>query len=311
MKKLVIAGGSGFLGQELITYFKAAYDRIVVLTRSADRDEGNVVYRNWDARTPGNWCADLEGATAVINLCGKSVDCRYTGKNKAEILASRVDSTRVIGEAISRTVKPPQLWINGASATIYQHSQETPMTENCGIIGSGFSVEICKAWEKTFQESTLPLTRKINLRISMVLGNTGGVIPVLKDLVKKRLGGTMGKGTQQVSWIHIGDFCQSIAWMIENKNAKGIYNIVSPQPVKNKDLMGLLRRQLQVKTGLPATGWMLEIGAFFLRTETELILKSRYAYPEKLLHEGFVFRYPTIESCLNALFIPSSKGSSE
>jgi uncharacterized protein len=301
MKKLVIAGGSGFLGEELIRRIGDQYDSIVVMTRSAGKINGKVIYRHWDAETAGDWCTDLEGASVVINLCGKSVDCRYTKKNKAEIFASRLNSTRIIGEAIAKANEPPELWINGASATIYQHSENTPMTEKDGEIGSGFSVEVCKAWEKTFNDFDLPKTRKVNLRISMVLGRTGGVLPVLTGLVKKGLGGTMGKGTQQVSWVHIHDFCQSVEWMIGNIDASGVYNIVVPEPVRNRQLMQLLRSLLNARIGLPATTWMLEGGAFLLGTETELVLKSRYSYPERLLDEGFKFKFSTIEAALQSL----------
>jgi uncharacterized protein (TIGR01777 family) len=170
MKKLIIAGGTGFLGKELTSYFENKYDKIVILSRSAEKVNGKVSYLKWDAHNFGDWCAELEDSIAVINLCGKSVDCRYTEKNKAEILSSRIDSTKIIGEAILKCANPPQLWINGASATIYQHSENTPMTEIDGKIGTGFSVDVCEAWEKVFNSFALPKTRKVNLRISMVLG---------------------------------------------------------------------------------------------------------------------------------------------
>lgn len=301
MKKLIIAGGSGFLGEALIRYFEHQFDSIVVFTRSAEGINGKVLYRHWDAKSAGAWCKDIEGASVVINLCGKSVDCRYTKKNKAEILASRKHSTKIIGEAIASANTPPELWINGASATIYQHSEDIPMTEAEGKIGSGFSVDVCLAWEKEFNAMHLPATRKVNFRISMVLGTTGGVLPVLKGLVKKGLGGTMAKGTQQVSWVHIDDFCRSVEWAIKNTAAEGVYNIVAPEPVRNKVLMQLLRKLLNVPVGLPSSAWMLEIGAFFLRTETELILKSRFAFPKRLLDEGFTFKFPKIDPALKSL----------
>ncbi len=298
MKKLIIAGGTGFLGQELTKKFENSFDEIVILSRGKNKISKNVKYLNWDAKAFGNWCNELEGATVVINLCGKSVDCRYTEKNKALIFSSRLKSTKIIGEAIQKCKTPPGLWINGASATIYKHSETEPMTEAAGEIGTGFSIEVCKAWEKVFDDFQLPHTRKVNLRISMVLGKTGGVFPALMNVVKKGIGGAMGKGTQQVSWIHIDDFCNMVKWIIETESVKGIYNSVAPNPVKNKELMQLLRKKAGVKFGLPATAWMLEIGAFFMRTETELILKSRYSYPERALNEGFVFKHTTIEDCL-------------
>lgn len=301
MKKLVIAGGTGFLGQALIEYFKHNADEVVILTRSMSKTVGPVRYISWDARTRGSWCAELEGATAVINLCGKSVDCRYTEQNKALIFSSRLASTAVIGEAMLRCNVPPQIWINGASATVYRHSETEPMTEREGTFGTGFSVEVCKAWENIFNDYDLPATRKINLRISMVMGNSGGVYPALMNIVRKGLGGTMGKGTQQVSWIHITDFCRMISWCIDHPEVQGVYNAVAPNPVTNKVLMQKLRKKAFIAFGLPATSWMLEIGAFFIRTETELILKSRYSYPERALAEGFTFQCTTIDTCLSEL----------
>lgn len=300
-KKLIIAGGTGFLGQALTAYFKDAYDEIVILSRSENKTEEHVRYVYWDARSKGAWCRELEGTTAVINLCGKSVDCRYTEKNKALIFSSRLDSTAIIGEAILACQTPPLVWINGASATIYRYSETEPMTERTGEIGTGFSIEVCKSWENVFNNFRLPATRKVNLRISMVMGKTGGVFPELMNIIKKGLGGTMGKGRQQVSWIHIDDFCRMVDWSIETQSVQGIYNSVAPNPVSNKILMQLLRRKAGVPFGLPATAWMLEIGAFFIKTETELILKSRYSYPERALEEGFQFKHQTIESCLNQL----------
>jgi hypothetical protein len=301
MKKLIIAGGTGFLGEALTRHFLDKMDKIVILTRRKSKKNGKVSFINWDAKTPGAWCAELESATVVINLCGKSVDCRYTEKNKAIIFSSRLDSTGVIGESILKCSNPPELWINGASATIYKHSMDKPMTENNGDIGSGFSVEVCKAWEKTFNQFELPHTRKVNMRISMVLGKTGGVLPTLLKLVKNGLGGTMGSGRQLMSWICIEDFCRITDWIITNREAKGVYNIVAPEHISNHDLMKLLRRKMRMPVGLPAPSWLLEIGAFIIRTETELILKSRYAYPERLLKEGFSFKHPKISECLSGL----------
>ncbi|MCE3228753.1 MAG: epimerase family protein [Bacteroidetes bacterium] len=306
MKKLIIAGGTGFLGQALTEYFKNKMDEIVILSRNESRNEGNVTYLKWDAKTFGSWCPKLEGATAVINLCGKSVDCRYTEENKKIIFSSRLDSTKIIGEAIQKCQDPPKIWMNGASSTIYGHSENTPMTEASGKIGEGFSIEVCKAWEKMFNDFKLSSTRMINLRISLVMGNEGGVFPVLKKVVGRGLGGKMGNGRQQVNWIHVQDFCRIIEWMIDNEKAKGAYNIVAPSPVRNEKMMKLFRKKLHAWIGLPAPAWLLEIGAFFIRTETELVLKSRYAVPERLLNEGFQFKYNSFEECIENL-IQSSR----
>lgn len=301
MKKLIIAGGTGFLGQALVSHFENTFDSIVILSRSEKASFGKVKYLKWDATTFGDWCQELEAATAIINLCGKSVDCRYTEKNKAIIFSSRLDSTKIIGYAIKNCKVPPALWINGASATIYRHSENVAMTEQSKEIGTGFSVEVCKAWEKVFNEFTLPATRKVNMRISMVMGKGGGVFPVLLNLAKKGLGGTMGKGTQLVSWIHIDDFCNMVDWFINDINTTGVYNSVAPNPIVNRKMMQLFRKKVHMPIGLPATEWMLKIGAFIIGTETELILKSRYSYPERALQEGFVFKYKSFEECLTAL----------
>ncbi|MCE3258596.1 MAG: epimerase family protein [Bacteroidetes bacterium] len=301
MKKLVIAGGTGFLGKALTEYFKNEMDEIVILSRKENGYDGKITYAKWDGKTLGSWCPKLEGATAVINLVGKSVDCRYTEENKALILSSRLNATKILGEAIQKCVDPPKIWMNGSSATIYGYSEDKPMSESSGEIGTGFSIEVVKAWEKAFNEVQLPSTRKIALRISMVMGKESGVFPVLMKLSKLGLGGTMGSGKQQVSWIHVEDFCRITEWLIKNESASGPYNIVAPQPIRNKDMMKLFRRKTGMPFGLWAPAWMLEIGAFFIRTETELILKSRYAVPERLLKEGYEFKYKTFESCLDNL----------
>lgn len=298
MNKLVIAGGTGFLGNSLIGYFGDRFKEVVVLTRHARPAEARVRYTAWDAKTLGPWAAELEGAELVINLCGKSVDCRYTKANREAIFSSRLDSTAIVGRAIGQCKRPPHLWINAASATIYRHSEDKPMTEATGETGTGFSVEVCKAWERVFEAADTPHTRKVNLRIGLVLGNEGGVLPRLLKMVKLGLGGTMGNGRQLVSWLHVLDFCRMVDWCLQNASANGVYNCSAPQPVSNKSLMALLRREMHRSIGLPAAAWMLEIGAFVMRTETELILKSRYVVPARAEREGFEFKYKDIDSCI-------------
>lgn len=298
MNKLVIAGGTGFLGNSLIDYFGDRFKEVVVLTRHARPAVGSVRYVAWDAETIGAWAQELEGAELVINLCGKSVDCRYTKANREVIFSSRLDSTAIMGKAIGQCSKAPLLWINAASATIYRHSEDQPMTEAEGEIGSGFSVEVCKAWERVFETAGTPHTRKVNLRIGLALGMEGGVLPKLLKMVKLCLGGTMGNGRQLVSWLHVLDFCRMVDWCLQNPSAHGVYNCSAPQPVSNKNMMRLLRRELHRPFGLPAAAWMLEIGAFVMRTETELILKSRYAVPARGEQEGFEFKYKDFGSCI-------------
>lgn len=301
INKLILGGGTGFLGQAIINRFSKEGTQIIVFTRGPKRIEKNVSYLNWDGKAMGEWAKELEGADVVINLTGKSVDCRYNEKNKAEIISSRVNATKILGEAIAKATNPPGVWLNCASATIYGYSEDKFMDEFTGDIGTGFSVEVCKRWEQSFNEAHVPKTRKVALRISMVMGKAGGVLPVMSKLVKARLGGKMGTGKQFVSWIHEEDFLNSIVWLIENEKTDGAYNLAAPNPIPNKQFMQLMRKELNVTIGLPATKWMLEIGAFFIGTETELILKSRKVIPTKLVNEGFVFKYPTLELALKTL----------
>ncbi|MGZ4077740.1 MAG: TIGR01777 family oxidoreductase [Bacteroidia bacterium] len=301
IKKLILAGGTGFLGQAIINKFNNSETQIIVFTRGKSREEKEVRYINWDGKTIGSWAKELEGADAVINLTGKSVNCRYNEKNKAEIISSRINATKILGEAIKSSKTPPRVWLNCASATIYRHAEDRPMDEFTGEIGTGFSVNVCKQWEQSFSDAETQNTRKIALRITMVLGKGGGVLPVMGKLVKASLGGKMGNGNQYISWIHEEDFINALIWLIENEKASGVYNIAAPEPIPNKNFMSLMRKQLHKNIGLPAAKWMLEIGAIFLKTETELILKSRRVVPTKLLNEGFKFTFPSAEQALKDL----------
>ena len=298
MKKLVIAGGSGFLGDALINYFGNQFDQYIILSRSAQPNKGTIKHVVWDAKTLGDWSQHLEGADCVINLSGRSIDCRFTEKNKALILSSRIDSTTVLGQAIAGCKTPPKIWMNASAAAIYGYSDDKVMTELDAESGTGFFVDVVKAWEKAFNDSKTPDTRKIRLRISMVMGRKSGVFPVLRKLSKFLLGGTMGSGNQFVSWIHETDFCRLVEWLINNKNASGSYNFAAPNPIRNKDMMKAYRKALSVPFGLPAAAWMLEIGAFFIRTETDLILKSNKVISDRAKKEGFDFKFNTMEECL-------------
>ena len=304
MNRIILAGGSGFLGSALAKYFVARDWQVIVLTRSPKPRTDGVNEVNWNARTLGDWARELDGADVVVNLTGRSVDCRYNAKNRHYIIASRVDSTRVVGEAIARAEKPPRVWLNSSSATLYLHTFDTPMDEN-GATGATpeakdeFSIEVIRQWERAFGEATTPTTRKVALRTTMVLGDyQNSVFPVLRRLTRFGLGGRMGSGRQFVSWIHEADFCRSIEWLIEQQEISGAVNICAPNPVPNAEMMKLFREVCGMPFGLPATEWMLEIGAFFLRTETELILKSRRVVPGKLLAAGFQFQFPEMRQAL-------------
>ncbi len=303
-KKIIIPGGSGFLGQHLAEFFMLKGCDVVILSRREARSivstDGKIYYKKWDGETIDEWADSFENALAVINLAGRSVDCRYTEENKTEILNSRINSTKVIGEAINKCENPPKIWLNSSTGTIYRYSEDKEMTEKTGEIGEGFSVNVATSWEKTFNEIQLPKVRKVLMRTSIVIGKNGGAMSPLVQLTKLGLGGFQGNGNQYISWLQIMDFCRIVEWLIQNESAQGIYNVVSPKPVKNKEFMKTLRKILKVPIGLPAMKWMIEIGAFFMRTEPELVLKSRRLVPKRLLQEGFEFEFKNIEKALRA-----------
>ena len=289
MNKIVIAGGTGFIGKYLASKFREKGCEVIIISRK----KGHILWTDHDQVTD-----TLNNADLVINLAGKSVNCRYDEVNKSEILLSRTDTTKIIGQSISKCNKPPKLWINSSTATIYRHAEDKPMTEAEGEIGSGFSVNVALAWEKAFFDFHLSGTRQIALRMAIVLGRGGGVIQPLKRLVKLGLGGKQGNGNQMFSWIHIEDVFNIILFLMNHFELTGVFNCSSPNSVKNKELMKSMRAALNVKTGLPAPKWLLEIGAVFIRTETELIIKSRWVQPHRLLQLGYKFRYASLQPAL-------------
>lgn len=295
--KIIIAAGTGFLGKNLEKYFTEKENQVYILTRNPKRK--NEIY--WDAKTLGEWKNLLEGSGVLINLAGKSVDCRYTEKNKKEIYNSRIESTKVLQQAIDECVNKPKIWLNASSATIYVHSETHLNTEENGIIGDDFSMNICKSWEKEFFKIKTENVRKVALRTSIVLGNNGGAFPKLKTITKLGLGGKQGRGNQNVSWIHIDDFCRAVEHIITNENIVGEINITAPNPLSNEQFMRKLRKEMKIPFGISAPVWQLEIASIFLKSETELLLKSRNVYPEKLMKSGFEFTYSNIESAFNDL----------
>lgn len=304
--KIILAGGSGFLGRTLARWLHDHGKEPIILSRRP----GAVIHGrgiHWDGETLGPWAAELENAAAVINLAGRSVNCRYHAANRALILNSRLRSTRVLGEAIRQAAAPPSVWLNASTATIYRHTLGAPHDE-AGAIGAtpaardAFSVEVATAWEAALEAEAVPHTRKIALRTAMVMGpEPGGVNEVLLRLARLGLGGSMAGGRQYVSWLHATDFCRAIDWLIDRPGATGIYNLCAPEPVTNAEMMRLFRQAAGCPLGLPATRWMLEIGAVLLRTETELIVKSRRVIPRRLLDEGFTFHYPTLPEAISHL----------
>lgn len=289
MKKIIIAGGSGFIGRYLQKKYEQEGHKVIVISRQKN-------HLNW-TDTNGLQLA-LENADLLINLAGKSVDCRYTPKNKAAILSSRIETTQQLGAAIQKCFNPPKVWMNSSTATIYRHEEVRANTESTGIIGEGFSVGVATAWEKQFFSFKLPETRQVALRIAIVLGNEGGAFVPLKNLVKWGLGGAQGNGLQMFSWLHIEDLKNSIDFIMQHSEITGAINCVSPNAIPNKTMMHALRKALHQPIGLPAPKWLLQLGARLIHTETELVLKSRWVYPETLLNKGFQFKYPSIELAL-------------
>ncbi|GGK76219.1 TIGR01777 family oxidoreductase [Rufibacter glacialis] len=305
MAKIILAGGNGFIGRFLTEHFTSKGHEVIVLTRkpSAQPTAARQVY--WDAATPtGDWVQHLDHADLLINLTGKSVNCRYTEKNKREIISSRVQATYALGEAIRFVQNPPRLWMNAASATIYRHAQDGPQDELTGEVGTGFSVDVCCQWENAFYAQHTPTTRKIALRLAIVLAKEGGVMPYYLNLARLGLGGRQGNGLQCFSWVHAQDVIQSIEFLMRHEELEGDFNIASPKPIPNHYFMTTIRQALGVPLGLRARKWMLEIGAFLLGTETELLLKSRWVAPARLLQAGYTFQVRTIEEAV-ALCLPA------
>lgn len=288
VKKAVIAGGTGFIG----TYLKEKYERLGYRVYIISRHSEHIQWDDKDSMKDA-----LDGAKLVINLAGKSVNCRYTEANKREIFNSRTETTEALGRAIEACGTAPELWVNASTATIYRHAQDRPMTEDRGEIGRGFSVKVAKSWEDSFFSFQLPNTRQVALRIAIVLGD-GGVMEPYRKLVKYGLGGKQGNGRQMFSWIHIEDLYRTVRFMQHRDELSGVFNASAPKPVTNKQWMSELRLSMNRRAGLPASKWMLETGATALRTETELLLKSRWVVPERLVREGFRFRYPALKNAL-------------
>lgn len=299
--KIVIPGGSGQVGGMLVRAMQSAGHDVVVLSRSPS--SGAVRSVPWDGRTLGAWSTEIDGADVVINLAGRSVNCRYHARNRRQMIGSRVDATRVLGQAIAQAAAPPRVWLQASTATIYAHRFDAANDEATGILGGGepiapdtwrFSIDVARAWEAAALEPQTPHTRKVLLRSAMTMSpDQDGVFDVLLRLVRFGLGGHQGDGRQFVSWIHEHDFVRAVDWLIAREDIEGAINLASPQPLPNAEFMRDLRKAWGISLGVPATRAMLEVGAFCLRTETELVLKSRRVVPGRLLENGFAFAYPS------------------
>jgi uncharacterized protein (TIGR01777 family) len=300
--RIVIAGGSGQVGTILAQHFHADGHHVTVLARSKYAAPWPVV--KWDGTTLGDWTSTLDGADVLINMSGRSVNCRYTANNRAEIKESRVATTRLLDQAITQLARPPRLWMNASTATIYRHALDRPMDEATGEIGGKederdvpstwrFSIDVATSWERAFFLANTPNTRKVALRSAMIMSpDAGGIFDQFLRLVRFGLGGPAGSGRQFVSWIHDIDFVRSIDFLIAHEELDGPINLTAPGPLPNREFMQGLRQAAGVRVGLPSTRVMLEVGALFLRTETELILKSRRVVPGRLLQSVFHFDFP-------------------
>ena len=307
--KIVLPGGSGQIGTILCRAFTADGHQVVVLSRRPASAPWRTV--PWDAENVGEWTGEIDGADVLINLAGRSVNCRYNADNRRRILESRVRSTRAVGRAIAQSAKPPALWLQAATATIYAHRYDAPNDEATGILGGSesdapaawrFSIDIAKAWEQAVGEAITARTRKVLLRSAMTMNaDRGGIFDALLGLVRHGLGGMAGDGKQYISWIHERDFVRAVYWLIDHPDLSGPVNVTSPNPLPNAEFMRLLRLAWGARVGLPAFKWMLAIGAVFMRTETELILKSRRVVPTRLLESGFSFTFPDWEKAAEDL----------
>lgn len=292
MKKIIIAGATGFVGTYLTNRFKSLSYEVITISRN----HADITWQDRNAIKEA-----LEYADILINLAGKSVNCRYNAKNKAKIFSSRTETTEILGNTLLCCQNPPKLWINASTATIYRHAEDRPMTEKDGEIGTGFSVEVAQKWEKSFFDFQLSHTRQVALRMAIVLGADGGVMTPFENLVKFGLGGKQGNGKQMFSWIHIEDIFRIIQFVESKKHIRGVLNCSAPKPITNVYFMKAFRKAQNSNIGLPSPTWMLKIGALLIGTETELLLKSRWVVPAKLLEDNFIFQFPTIEDALTEI----------
>jgi uncharacterized protein (TIGR01777 family) len=294
--KVVIPGGTGQVGAVLTRAFRTRGDEVVVLSRGGN---GNAA---WDGRTLGPWAREIDGADVVVNLAGRSVNCRYTDANLREMMDSRVYSTRVVGLAIEQAARPPRVWLQMSTATIYAHRFDAPNDEATGLIGGAepdapgywkFSIDIAQAWERAQAEANTPRTRKVLLRSAIVMSpDRGGIFDILLGLTRFGLGGPIAGGRQFISWIHDADFARAVEFLVHRTDIAGPVNLASPNPIPQRDFMAALRAAWGIRIGLPATARMMEIAATVLRTDSELTLKSRRVVPRRLLDAGFSFEFP-------------------
>lgn len=307
--KILIPGGSGQVGQMLARHFHAHGHTVTVLSRHPRPAPWRVV--TWDGVTPGDWAADLEQSDVCVNLAGRSVNCRYTAANRRTIHESRIQSTRLLNQVLLSLRRVPRLWVNASTATIYRHAMDRAMNEADGELGGSelgvpdtwrFSIDVAREWENAFFSVPTPLTRKVAMRSALTLSpDRGGVFDVLLGLVRHGLGGRQGSGGQFVSWIHEADFVRAVDLLIAREEFSGVVNLASPNPLPNREFMRALREAWGIGFGFPSPGWLIEIGTFLMRTESELVLKSRRVVPDRLMAAGFQFLFPEWPSAAREL----------
>ncbi|MED4582903.1 TIGR01777 family oxidoreductase [Brevibacillus choshinensis] len=301
-KKIVLAGGSGFLGNALAGFLMDKGYEVVILTRGTSRDDHPIRHVHWDGATPGNWTHEISGSHAVINFTGKSVNCLYTQKNKDEIIRSRLDSVRVLTDAILTSAHPPQAFVQAGSLAIFGDTEQE--CDESAPHGTGFSVNVCQLWEKAFFDRDLPQTRKVMLRIGFALGRNGGALEPLAKLASLRLGGTVGTGNQYISWLHVDDLNEMFWFAIQNEAISGILNATGPQPVTNREFMKTLRKVLNKGWAPPTPAPFVWLGAYLvMRTDPSLALTGRNCVPAKLLENGFTFAHTDLEEALRDLLV--------
>ncbi|KQL45762.1 oxidoreductase [Brevibacillus choshinensis] len=301
-KKIVLAGGSGFLGNALAGFLMDKGYEVVILTRGTSHDDQPIRHVHWDGATPGNWTHEISGSYAVINFTGKSVNCLYTQKNKDEIIRSRLDSVRVLTDAILSSAHPPQAFVQAGSLAIFGDTDQE--CDESAPHGTGFSVNVCQLWEEAFFERVLPQTRKVMLRIGFALGKNGGALEPLAKLASLRLGGTVGTGNQYISWLHVDDLNEMFLFAIQNEEVSGILNATGPQPVTNREFMKTLRKVLNKGWAPPTPAPFVWLGAYLvMRTDPSLALTGRNCVPAKLLENGFTFAHTDLEEALRDLLV--------
>lgn len=299
-KRLIIAGGSGFLGRAVARHFSRQGWDVVTFSRTPPANL-NGRWVGWDGVRQGDWVGELDGADALLNLAGRTVNCRYNAQNMLDIYTSRLDTTRALGRAVASLGAPPQVWLNSSTATVYRDARDRPQDEQTGEIGQGFSVDVAQRWEAALMEETLPRTRRVALRTAMVYGvGQGGIMQTTDTVVRLGGAGPMAGGGQYVSWIHELDFCRAVDFLLQH-DLSGAVNVSAPTPLPNRDFLRAYREAWGMPLGIPSTSALLSLGAVVMNSEEELLLKSRWVVPRRLLEAGFTFQYPTWPDAIREL----------